>query len=57
MAIAAVVAAVVSVVVAIVYFAMGHVKHGIAFIGLAGVALMCAWFTSAPEPETVESSS
>jgi len=29
-----------------------HVKHGLAFVGLALVALAAAWFTSAPARET-----
>jgi uncharacterized membrane protein len=47
--------AVVSIVVAVVYFAMGHTKHGIAFLGLAVVAGIGVWFTSAPERERTNS--
>jgi hypothetical protein len=45
---AALAAAVIAVVVAVVYFGMGHLKHGLAFLGLAAVALVGAWFTTAP---------
>jgi uncharacterized membrane protein len=40
---------VVSVVVAVAYFASGHTKHGLAFLGLAVLGIVGAWFTSAPE--------
>jgi hypothetical protein len=43
---------VVAVIVAGVYFAAGHTKHGIAFVGLAVVAGIGAWFTTAPDKET-----
>jgi hypothetical protein len=52
--IAALAVVVVSIVVAIVYFSMGHTKHGIAFLGLAVLAGIGVWFASAPEREPVE---
>ena len=39
---------VIAVVVAIVYFVDGRPKHGLAFLGLAVVAGIGAWFASAP---------
>ena len=36
------------VVIAIGWLATGHVKHMLAFLGLAVVALIGAWFTSNP---------
>ena len=42
-----------AVIVAGVHFAPGHTKHGIAFLGLAVVAAIGAWFTTAPDRETV----
>jgi hypothetical protein len=53
--VAALAVVVVSIVVAVVYFSMGHTKHGIAFLGLAVLAGIGAWFTSAPEREAIES--
>jgi hypothetical protein len=44
----------ISVVIAIVYFAAGHLKHGLAFLGLAVVAGVGAWFTTAPEKSSAE---
>jgi hypothetical protein len=38
----------ISIVIAIAYFAAGHAKHGLAFLGLAVVAAVGAWFTTAP---------
>jgi hypothetical protein len=40
--------AAVVVVIAIGWFATGHVKHGLAFLGVAVVCLGGAWFTSNP---------
>ena len=42
----------VSIVIAIGWFAAGHAKHGIAFLGLAVVAGIGAWFTTAPSRES-----
>jgi hypothetical protein len=42
------VAAGISVVVAIGWLATGHVKHMLAFLGVAVIALVGAWFTSNP---------
>jgi hypothetical protein len=39
---------VVAVVIAIVYFVDSRPKHGLAFLGLAVVAGIGAWFASAP---------
>ena len=39
----------VSIVVSVIYFTAGHPKHGVAFLGLAAVGLLGAWFASAPE--------
>jgi hypothetical protein len=41
----------ISVVIAIIYFAAGHLKHGLAFLGLAVAAGVGAWFTTAPANE------
>jgi hypothetical protein len=41
-------AAAVLVVIAIGWLATGHVKHMLAFLGVAVVALVGAWFTSNP---------
>ena len=41
-------AAAVLVVIAIGWLATGHVKHMLAFLGLAVAALIGAWFTSNP---------
>jgi hypothetical protein len=41
-------AAAVLVVIAIGWFATGHVKHGLAFLGVAVLCLVGAWFTSNP---------
>ena len=49
---AALAVAVVSVVVAVVYFSMGHTKHGLAFLALAAVGIVGAWFTTAPTKST-----
>jgi hypothetical protein len=40
--------AAVVVLIAIGWFATGHVKHGLAFLGVAAVCLIGAWFTSSP---------
>jgi hypothetical protein len=45
---------VVSVGVAIFYFLDGHLKHGLAFLGLAVLAGIGAWFASAPERSPTE---
>jgi hypothetical protein len=45
---------VVSVGVAIFYFVDGHLKHGLAFLGLAVLAGVGAWFASAPEKKAAE---
>ncbi len=50
--IACIVVAVVSVGVAIYYFADGHTKHGIAFVGLAVVLGVAAWMLSGPTERT-----
>jgi hypothetical protein len=42
-----------AVIVAGVYFAAGDTKHGIAFLALAVVAVIGAWFTGAPDKESV----
>jgi hypothetical protein len=44
----------ISVVIAIVYFTAGHLKHGLAFLGLAVAAGIGAWFTTAPEKRPAE---
>ncbi len=41
-------AAAVLVVIAIGWLATGHVKHMLAFLGVAAVCLVGAWFTSNP---------
>ena len=41
----------ISIVVAVAYFAAGHLKHGVAFIGLALAAGIGAWFTTAPNDD------
>jgi hypothetical protein len=41
-----------AVIVSGVYFASGRTKHGIAFLGLAVVGAIGAWFTTAPDKET-----
>jgi len=41
-------AAAVLVVIAIGWLATGHVKHMLAFLGVAAVCLVGAWFTSSP---------
>jgi len=41
-------AAAVLVVIAIGWLAAGHVKHMLAFLGVAVIALVGAWFTSNP---------
>jgi hypothetical protein len=53
--VAALAVVVASVVVAVAYFSMGHTKHGIAFLGLAVLAGIGTWFTSAPAREAIES--
>jgi len=40
--------AAVVVVIAIGWFATGHVKHGLAFLGVAVLCLFGTWFTSNP---------
>jgi hypothetical protein len=45
---------VVSVAVAIFYFVDGHPKHGLAFLGLAVLAGVGAWFASAPDKHPSE---
>jgi hypothetical protein len=45
---------VVSLVIAVVYFVDGRPKHGVAFIGLAVVAGIGVWFTTAPSKASVE---
>jgi hypothetical protein len=45
----------VSIVISIVYFADGRLKHGLAFIGLAVVAGIGAWFASAPDKASNDS--
>jgi hypothetical protein len=47
---AALAVAVIPVVVAVIYFSIGHLKHGLAFLGLAAAAAVVgAWFTTAPD--------
>jgi predicted Co/Zn/Cd cation transporter (cation efflux family) len=41
-------AAAVLIVIAIGWLATGHVKHMLAFLGVAVIALIGAWFTSNP---------
>ena len=45
---------VVSVGVAMFYFLDGRPKHGLAFLGLAVLAGIGAWFASAPEKSPAE---
>jgi hypothetical protein len=45
---------VVSIGAAIFCFRDGHLKHGLAFLGLAMVAGIGAWFASAPERSGVD---
>jgi hypothetical protein len=40
--------AAVVVLIAIGWFATGHVKHGLAFLGVAVLCVFGAWFTSNP---------
>jgi hypothetical protein len=35
-----------SIVIAVTYFGAGHLKHGLAFIGLAVAAAVGVWFTT-----------
>jgi hypothetical protein len=51
---ACLVAIAISVLIAIVNFAAGHLKHGLAFLGLAVVAGIGAWLASAPEKSPAE---
>jgi hypothetical protein len=38
----------ISIVIAVLYFSAGHLKHGLAFLGLAVAAGIGAWFATAP---------